>query len=510
MLKKLIPLRHRDALRRSWQFLTDDVWDIELSTLSGLRRFGVEVVRVFQLVFKGFRDDECPLHASALTFNTLMSIVPILALSLAVARGFDGDATAKAWVQDQVSTWTEQFSKEDAVNDNLENSPADAYSPTNDVTQVSLSTNVVSIPASSAAEGITPEELADQINALVEGTFEKVDNISFRALGGVGLALLLWMVISVLGRVEASFNQVWGVTAQRPLWRKFTDYLSILLVFPILIIAATSLPLVDFATRFLDDSTADFVRRFLLSGALKHCAVIALTCLSFSLLLMFMPNVSVRLGPGLVGGTATGLLFLLWMWACASIQIGVANTGRIYGTFAVLPILLVWVNVSWRIMFLGAEVAFAVQNCATFRMEQGARRANVRAKLTLALTLVLDAAKVMDGSRSPLKVSQFAGTYRVPVRFLNDVVQELVEGGLLAELSEAPASYVLLRAPEFVMVSDVIKIILQHGVGGEDLGLERVDTLARGVVGEAAQYMYASLDGVSIRDLMRRGDSAAV
>ena len=116
----------------------------------------------------------------------------------------------------------------------------------------------------------------------------------------------------------------------------------------------------------------------------------------------------------------------------------------------------------------------------------------------------------MDGSRSPLKVSQFAGTYRVPVRFLNDVVQELVEGGLLAELSEAPASYVLLRAPEFVMVSDVIKIILQHGVGGEDLGLERVDTLARGVVGEAAQYMYASLDGVSIRDLMRRGDSAAV
>ena len=512
MLRKLFTKSHEQKFRRVWMFLADDVWDVELSSLKGLRRFGVQIVRVVQLVFKGYKQDECPLHASALTFNTMMAIVPILALSLAVARGFGGDDAAKSWVKTRVSEWTQEFGRHDVdagvfhpeiASSSVESETSEQANLAAPMPQESNTTLSAATPPHPRS-GITPEELAHQINSLVETTFEKVDAISFKALGGVGLGLLLWMVISALGRVEASFNRVWGVSEPRPLWRKFTDYFSILLVFPVLIIAASSLPVVDYTTRFLDAANAVYLRHLLFSGALKNLTMITFTCLSFSFLLISMPNTSVKVRPGLVGGCVTGLLFLLTVWACASIQIGVASAGRIYGTFAVLPIMLLWVNISWQLVFLGAEVAFAVQNCSTYRMEQGARRANVWAKLTMALSLVVEASKSMDGSRPHFTVDNFAGQYRVPVRLLNEVVQELVVGQVLAKISDSNGSYVMSRAPEFVKVTEILDVMLQGGVDAKALGLDHVETTARDIIEEVHGKMFDSLDGVSLRDLLTR------
>ncbi|MCE9613048.1 MAG: YihY family inner membrane protein [Lentisphaerae bacterium] len=464
--------------------MTEDVWDLDLGALSVRRRFGVNFIRVVQLVFRDYRRDECPLHASALTFNSIMSIVPILALSLALARGLGGEDAAKEWVRNRVGDWTHSFAQTEAA-----------------VDRHLAQFEGVSPGADQAAYDAAA--LARQINSLVETGFEKMGNVNFGALGGVGLAVLIWMVIAVLGQVESSFNGVWGVTVQRPLWRKFTDYISILFILPLLLLAASSLPIADLASRHLDDTSARMVRDVLGSGILKHVMVFTMTSAAFTFLLMFMPNTKVRFVPGASGGVLTAICFLVWMWICAALQVGAVRAGKIYGSFATFPILLAWVNVSWQIILFGAEVAFAIQNCSTYRMEQGASRASVRARLTLALSVVVDAAHGMlqpDGR--PFQVGEFVQARRIPMRFLLATLDDLVKAGLMAEVAGVPGRYALLRAPDTVRVKDVFDSILASGVAPGSLGLARVPESVTAVVDQMAKGMNDALANRTVRDVV--------
>ncbi len=466
------------GMRRDWSrlrhFLMEGVWDLEPTSLSFVKRMGVRLVRVVSLVIEGFRADECPMHAAALTFNTLMAIVPVLALSLSLARGLGNEEAARARIRDLVAEWTSGFG-------------------TNHVVQVEAT------EASEAAGGY----LAGEINRLVESGFEKVENVRFAALGGVGLAVLLWMVVAVLGKIENSFNRVWGVTAGRSLWRKFTDYLSVLFIAPFLALLASSLPAADFATRYLDPATARVVEAFLASGLLKALVTVTLTSLFFAVFIMFMPNTRVRTVPGLVGGLVCGLAFLGWLWICAALQVGAARYGKIYGSFAVVPIVLAWVYVSWEIVLFGAEVAFGVQNCGTYGQERHAGQASVRARAGMALRLVVEGARAMRAGTVPgVDIAALARERRLPVRFVNTVVSELAEAGLIGELVEHPGHYVLLRDPEGLTARAVVDAILQAGGDQPADPLADVPRLAE-VLDAAHRELGRALDGSTIAALAR-------
>jgi len=476
----------REQSRRLWRFLSQDVWDVEISSLSALRAWVVKTVRVVLLVFKGFREDECPLHASALTFSTLMAIVPVLAISLSVARGFGGDEAAKDWMRARVNDWTQTFRE----------APAAAA----DVTHAEPPE---SVPDAAEAE-LTSSELAGQIQRIVEEGFSRVEAINFTRLGGVGLILLLGMVIQVLSRVESSFNRVWGIPVGRSTWRCFTDYLSVLLILPLLVVAAASLPVLDIATQFLDSTSAGLVRDVARSGFYQDLMVYGLTTLAFTFLLMFMPNTRVQVRAGLAGGAVTALLFLIWLSICAAIQVGVARYGRIYGSFAVVPILLAWVYVSWQVVLLGAEVAFAVQNCTTYRMEQGARNASVEARLELSLTVLGEAARAFlaDVPTPPFAPGPFAREHRVSVRFLNDVIEELVRGGYLVRVAGESEAYTLLMAPEKIHIEAIARTLLASGVPASALGLRRRHDEIATAVRQATEGLRESLHGQTVRDLV--------
>jgi membrane protein len=328
---------------------------------------------------------------------------------------------------------------------------------------------------------------------MVEDGFARVEQISFTALGGTGLVLLLWMVISVLGRVEGAFNTVWGVTAGRSVWRRFTDYLSILVVLPVLIAAASSVPAVDLVMRLLDEPGAALVRRLLESAPLKAATVLATTGLCFTFVLMFMPNTRVRTRSGLAGGFVTALLFLAWMRFCAAVQVGVASRGRIYGSFAVVPIVLFWVYVSWQIILFGAEVAFAVQNCGTYRMEAGAGKASFRARSMVALSIVVAAARGMLGQSGRFDVAAYAREKRIPVRLLNDVIADLERLGLIAAVADDEGTYALLRSPDALLVVDVLESLSDAGVQGAALGLDRIDAPVRRAVESFHREGHAAL-----------------
>ncbi len=517
----------KKKVRRGWHFTVNDIWDIEITSLTRLRAIGVKTLRVLYLVFRGFKDDECPLHASALTYSTLMAIVPILAFSLALARGFGGAETAKNKIREAVTDWTSTFSHKvthtgmtNAVDAATNAAPTTATNvapavATNTATTAStngvglLVTNGVGVAATGAKAPVRQEQfqswLAEEINQSVEIAFEKVDNISFPALGGVGLVLLLWMIIQVLGHVERAFNSVWGVANGRSMWRRFTDYLSVIVVLPILAIAASSLPVVDFATRFLDENTAEVVRAILGSGMLKTLTVLILSSLCFAFMIVFMPNTRVKFLPGLLGGLIAALLFITWLKLCAFVQVGAARAGRIYGSFAVIPIVLAWVYVSWEIVLFGAEVAFAVQNCATYRMEQGARFANVRSQLLLALAVVTGAARKMlsmEEAEPGFDVAAYARSRKVPVRFLNEIVEVLVQAGFLGELSDRNGRYALLKAPTAIGVKDVMDAIMVSGVRPDALGLGGVDPRLEQAVDRASGGMGVALRQQSIQDLL--------
>ncbi len=479
----------RSGVRRALRFASEDVWDLDVGSLKGVHGVGVRVVRVISLVFRGFKADECPIHAAALTFNTLMAIVPVLALSLALARGLGNEDVAKDRIRGVVSEWTARFQQ---------GSPELVVPATDDAT----ATQGVVTAAAPGAE-VQEGSLATEIDRLVEVGFEKVENISFAALGGVGLAVLIWMVVAVLGQIEGSFNRVWGITQGRSLWRKFTDYLSVLFILPFLILLASSLPVVDFATRFLDDSGAHMVRVFLGSGFLKNVMVIVMSTLAFAFIIMFMPNTRVRLWPGLTGGLISALLFIVWMMVCARLQVGAARYGRIYGSFATVPILLAWVYVSWEIVLFGAEVAFAVQHCNTYRMERSARTASLRSRAMLALSLVVEAARTMHRKESkPFDVESYAHRHRVPVRFVNGVVNELSQAGIMGELSEARGGYVLRQSPTDLSVKDVMDAIMQHGSPPEELGLDSLDPALAELVQLVDSGLETSVGHVQIQDFV--------
>ena len=338
--------------------------------------------------------------------------------------------------------------------------------------------------------------------------FEKVENISFAALGGLGLAMLVWMVISVLGRVESSFNRVWGITKGRTLWRRFTDYLSVLIILPVLVTAASSLPVVDFATRFLPAEAAGTVQAIMGSGFIKRVTVLLMTSLTFTFLLNFMPNKRVRFLPSAAGGFVSGLLFIIWLGLCASIQVGVARYGRIYGSFAVVPILLAWVYVSWQIVLFGAEVAFAVQNCETYHMELGATRASVHARLAVALAVVTEGARRMLAGDAPFDLAACAREHHMSVRLMNETVKELGEAGIVAELSGQGGTYSLLRAPATLTVKEVLDALLSFGEPPEALGLRETEDAIQAVLDKADAGLDAGLGGMTIKALAERQAAA--
>ena len=168
-----------------------------------------------------------------------------------------------------------------------------------------------------------------------------------------------------------------------------------------------------------------------------------------------------------------------------------------------MPILLAWVFVSWQVILFGAELAYAYQNCATYRMEQGGGKASVQSRIRRALAVVMEAARARMGRAEVFEISRFAAEQRVPVRLLNDVVEELVRDGLLARLSEEKrGNYALLKSPESLRVADVIESCLQSGVKPEDLGLTslhpQIEKAARAATGGINQ----ALQSMSVKDLL--------
>lgn len=427
----------------------EDIWEIDISSLSRIRRVGINFMRIIILVLKGFRENECPLHAAALTYNSLMAIVPILALTFSIVRYLG------------IGGLTEQKIVEAAV--------------------------------------IMP----DQMQEIVFRILDHVRNADFTALGIAGLVLLAWIIVQVLSCMEMSFNRVWGVAAPRRFGRKLADYLSVIIIVPVLLVAASAFN-ISLASRSVADLIQSRIGQdfFLYAHAFSLLPLIA-TWVAFIFLYTVMTNTQVSPLPAIISGVIGGSMWFFWQRLYLVVQIDISQFNAIYAAFASIPVFLLWLYVSWQFVLLGAEIGFALQNYSTYKMEQKAHGASPQSKIMLAFSIICHAAQPMLINVPCFRIADYARSHRIPVRLINEVAAELVTAGLLAEVAGGEGQYVLLKVPGTIHMRDVFNAMLRSGASPQSLGLERLNPAIRHVLGKMDAGAAEVLKDFSITDLLQ-------
>jgi membrane protein len=238
----------------------------------------------------------------------------------------------------------------------------------------------------------------------------------------------------VLNNIERSFNEIWEIKTGRSWGRKFSDYLSIMLISPIFIIMSGSV------TVFITTEVEQITQRIALIGMFSPLIFFMLKLLPyilvwmlFTFLYILMPNTKVNFKAGLVGGIVAGTLYQIAQFAYIGFQIGAARYSAIYGSFAALPLFLMWLQISWWIVLFGAELSFANQNVDTYEYEPDCLNISPGFKKLLTLQVTHLLIKNFSNGEKPLTYSQISNHLNMPVRLVHQIIFDLIESGLVSE-----------------------------------------------------------------------------
>jgi membrane protein len=420
------------GFRKLVQFVKRDVWRIRARDLSRGKGILITTLRTVLLALRGFRNDRCQLRASALTFYSILSIVPVVAMAFGVAKGFGMEERLESRLRDAlrgVGGGTVATAPVDPDADASE-TPAPEAGPTTapaqaEPTSEPAGAELTTEPVAAAVQ----TELADRI---IEFAKNLLENVKGGLVAGIGFGILLWTVIKVLGNIEKSFNDIWGVKRHRSLARKFTDYISIMLVCPMLLIISGSATVLvtTMITGLLDKlGTPNAVNQLVVFG-LKFTPFV-LGWLMFAFVYMFMPNTRVKFRSALLAGVLAGTTFQITQWAYIAFQVGVSKYSAVYGSFAALPMFMIWMQLSWLIVLFGAEVSFAHQNVETYEFEPDCLGISHAFRRLLALRIANVYVKNFAEGKPPEVAEGLCHELGVPIRLVNEILDELVQAGIL-------------------------------------------------------------------------------
>jgi len=403
----------RDGVARFFAFIQVDIWRIRLADLPFGKSFLIRQLRIVILAIRGYDEDRCLLRASSLTFYTLLSIVPIVAMFFGVAKGFGFERRLQAELFDR-------------------------------------------FPGQ--------EEVLSQIISFSNSLLEQTQG---GLIAGIGLLVLFWSVLKVLGHIEMALNDIWGIEESRSWGRKFSDYFSIMLISPILVLMSGSV------TVFITTQVAQITQRVALLGIFSPLISILLKLIPyvliwilFTILYIIMPNTKVNFKAGLLGGVVAGTLYQIAQWAYISFQIGAAKYNAIYGSFAALPLFLMWLQISWWIVLFGAELSFANQNVDTYEYEPDSLKVSPGFKRLLALQIAHLLIKKFENGDRPLTDSQISARLEMPIRLVHSVLFDLAESGLASEIktkSDKEFAYQPARDINKMTIQYVLEALDQKG-----------------------------------------------
>jgi membrane protein len=403
----------RAVILRMIDFIRADIWRIRLADLPFGKSFLIKQLRIIILAIRGFDEDKCFVRASSLTFYTLLSIVPVVAMFFGVAKGFGFEKILERRL------YANFRGQEEII-----------------------------------------EKVITFSNSLLQQTQGGI-------IAGIGLAVLFWSALKVLNHIERSFNDIWEIKTGRSWGRKFSDYLAIMLISPILIIMSGSV------TVFITTQVEQITHRIALVGMfspfisfmLKFLPYLLIWML-FTFLYVLMPNTKVQYKAGLIGGVVAGTLYQIAQATYISFQIGAARYNAIYGSFAALPLFLLWLQISWWIVLFGAELSFANQNVDTYEYEPDSLKVSPGFKKLLTLQVVHLLIKKFANGDKPLTDSQISTLLKIPIRLLHHIVFDLVESGLVSEIcttSDKELAYQPARDINQLSIQSVLEALDRKG-----------------------------------------------
>ena len=366
-----------------FNFIKEDIWLLHEQKLPLFKSTLIKSLKIIILSVQGFSRDLCPLRASALTLYSILSIVPIIAMLFGIAKGFGFETMLEQQL--------------------LEHAP-------------------------------DQDTLVIQLISFAQNLLESTKG---GVIAGIGIVVLFWTIINVIGNIEESFNFIWKIGKGRSISRKFSDYLSLMLLAPVLLIAASSMT-VFLKTKITWLITVIHLPEFGTWLVLRGLSLspLMLMIVLFAFTFIFMPNHKINYRAGIIAAIVTGILYHLSQWAYLSLQIGASSYNAIYGSFAALPLFVVWLQVGWMIVLLGCEVAFFLQNYEIYRNNNRFSDLSFSLKKVIALQITHLIIKNFIQLDKPLTATEIATKLVVPIAVIQPVLLNLIASHIIVEFKD--------------------------------------------------------------------------
>ena len=360
-----------------YNFIRFDIWRITEYELTKSRRFFYRVVKTIVLAIRGFVVDNLNVRASALTYSILFAMIPLFALIIAIAKGFGVDKL-------------------------IENSLQGTF--------------------------IGQANLVPTVMGFVQRYLESTQGGLFI---GIGIAILFGSVMNFFMQVEKAFNSIWQVKKSRSLIRQFTTYFSAILIIPLLIVLSSGFSI--YVNAILSHSYFFSLLSPVLRFGVKFIPYI-INWIVFTIMYMVIPNTRVRFYNAMLAGILAGSAFQLFQILYINGQVYLSRFNVVYGSFAAIPLLLLWLQISCLIILLGAEISYASQNIKNFDYEVDTKNISSRYKNFLTLFITHLVVKQFEDQKPPLSSDQIATNYKLPIRLVNKILNQLTEVSILIEV----------------------------------------------------------------------------
>ncbi len=429
------------------------IWGVQLSALPPWRARLIRLLRGIYTLARDLAEGHLTLHATSLVYTTLLSLVPLLAVSFSVLKAF-------------------------GVHNKIQPVLLRLLEPL----------------------GMKGVEITVQILVFVE-------NIKVGVLGAVGLVMLLYTVVSLLQKIELAFNYTWRIERSRPLMQRITQYLSVLTVGPVLVFSALGITATLMSSAFTQSIIAATPFGSIIS-TVTRLAPYLLIIVAFTFVYIFMPNTKVHFRSALFGGITAGVLWQLTGWGFATFVVSSAHYTAVYSGFAILIMFMFWMYLSWLILLVGASIAYYHQHPEQLSVRRRDLRLSNRVKERLALLIMALTGQRFYRNQQPWMIEDYAQYLQVPRDVVARIVNALEMYGLLAHTADDPSRVLPARPLETTPIQDLLNVIRMaeehHHLGVAQLPTHpQVDPL----VARMDEALHAHLHGLTLKDLLSEGDT---
>ncbi len=431
-----------------WKFLTYDIWRITEDEVTRTTFSVYNIIKTIYLCINRFTKDRIVNKASALTYSTLLAIVPILAILFAIARGFGFDNLMESQIVNGFGGPTE-----------------------------------------------TTEVILQFVNSYLSQTKSGI-------FIGVGLIMLLWTVLNLINNMEITFNRIWQVKKARSMYRKITDYFSMLLLMPILLVVSGGLSI--FMSTMVKN-LEDFTLLAPVGKFMVRLIPFVLTWFMFTAPYVLMPYTKGKLQHALISGILAGTAHQAFQFLYISSQLWVSRYNAIYGSFAALPMFLLWLQVSWTICLFGAELTYAGQNIRNFSFDKDARNISRRYRDFISILIMSLIAKRFEQDAQPYTAEEISEECQIPIRLTHETLYELQEINLLHEVVTDEKSEDIAYQPSMDINKMNVALLLDKldTHGSEDFKIDKENEFNNqwGALLKAREEYYKNASKVLLKDL---------